>query len=409
MAELTITSLNDIKVAGFDLVYINSQGTTEKFSDALVAIAKGDLVVIKDGEKVPVDEIIKSSGINVKSLESVFLENVLTQDQKLNQLLDQVKQQSIAKDNALKKIEQLEREKLELKEQKKEADDEKAENARKENLDDTLDELSQLNADIKKAQEELAQKRSELKQKNLEQLEVIKVIQEQPLSEEVLAIAEELAAAAADGEEGEEEEGIDEEGKAPKLMQASESLESPTSGTSSGSSNAKPVEEEIPPNSLSVSLAKEDDSGRSGDFITNVNAGLTLVGTTNPSSKVSLEIDGNKFDVVADASGNFEFELDSEFVDGEYEILIESVDTNGQEAAFSKVLVIDTVAPDAPSVALSDESDTGIKFDKLTYDNKPFFNGKGEAGTTVVFAIAGRKYKTSVKEDETWEIQITER
>ncbi|RXJ70386.1 hypothetical protein CS022_23510 [Veronia nyctiphanis] len=204
MKEIQIQSLEDIKVAGFDVVYQDESGGTQKFSDALVAIARGDLTVTKGGKKVPIDEIIEASGINVKSLESVFLENVLTEDKTISNLVDQVQQKEIERDAALKRVKELEKKTAELEKAEKLKEQQLD---RKDNLDESLKRISELEKSIKETQDQLAKKNSELKDKSLEQILLMRELQKEgePLTESVEIVEKQLMAAENEQAEGEKE------------------------------------------------------------------------------------------------------------------------------------------------------------------------------------------------------------
>jgi hypothetical protein len=136
-------------------------------------------------------------------------------------------------------------------------------------------------------------------------------------------------------------------------------------------------------------LATASDSGVSNtDHITNVKTPV-IQGTALAGAGISILANGVLVGTgTADASGNYSITT-STLADGTYTVQVLQTDasglTSGASAALSPALVIDTVAPPAPSVpTLFPQDDTGFSnTDNFTRDNVPQFFGTGEANATV--------------------------
>ncbi|WP_139122303.1 Ig-like domain-containing protein, partial [Veronia pacifica] len=298
MVEIKINSLDDVKVAGFDMVYVDSAGTSNKFNDALVALAKGELVITKNGEKVTVDEIVKSSGVNVKSLESVFLENILTEDKTISNLVEQVQQVENQREAALKRVEELEKKNLEL--EKAEKQDERQKD-RKEDLDESLKKISELEQSIKDVQDELAKKQSELKDKSLKQIALLQQLQKEgePLSETVELVEKELLAAEKDNsKEQEEGEADGEKAKFLKPPKLSDIIESSSGSSAVTKAGGQPKFSEQLGGTSSVASAEQNEKFKiltEGEYVGIAGAGdfkLEVSGVDADAEEIIVTIAG---------------------------------------------------------------------------------------------------------------------
>ncbi|MDB1124245.1 Ig-like domain-containing protein [Vibrio algarum] len=185
---------------------------------------------------------------------------------------------------------------------------------------------------------------------------------------------------------------------------------------------------------LTLLLDSKDDSGTLGDFVTNVNTDLSFYGQTDPDTEVHFEFidaEGNTaFEqfVTSDSSGEYLVELSSEYTDGLYTVSVTTTSASGEELSVTETLIIETQAPDSPTVMLSLESDTAASFnqddetsgynsDTITSDSTPTFEGTSEAGSTVTLYIPDlsidsdeviySEYTTTASDDGTWSISLT--
>ncbi|WP_343565194.1 Ig-like domain-containing protein [Kiloniella sp. b19] len=126
---------------------------------------------------------------------------------------------------------------------------------------------------------------------------------------------------------------------------------------------------------VSLKLTEESDSGVKGDFITN-DTTPQLELTVEPGSQFDLKIldeNGNPVSGVTigetvDASGARLVTV-SELADGQYTVVMTSTDVAGNNVQKTQILEVDTVSK--LDWRLSEESDSGVKGDFITNDNKP--------------------------------------
>ena len=76
--KIVIDSLDNVRVSGFDLHVTDEHGQVKVVKDALISLAKGELTVQSNGESITMAQLIESAKVNMASLESVFIEDMLT-------------------------------------------------------------------------------------------------------------------------------------------------------------------------------------------------------------------------------------------------------------------------------------------------------------------------------------------
>jgi hypothetical protein len=126
-----------------------------------------------------------------------------------------------------------------------------------------------------------------------------------------------------------------------------------------------------------IITAHSDDSGVQGDGITNDNT-LTLKGTAAAGSTIKI-LDGTKAlgTVTADGNGNWNF-TSSALVDGSHKFTATATTSAGTSvASAARSVVIDTAAPNAPTVAVSTSAAA------LAASHVAVFTGTAEANSTV--------------------------
>ncbi|OLQ87886.1 hypothetical protein BIY21_16450, partial [Vibrio ponticus] len=387
MAQVNISSLDDVRVFGFDLHLKTETGEVQIIKDALIDIAKGTLEVMQGDKVISMQELVKSTKVNLESLENVFLENVLSSEQSA----------PFEEENEVQQ---------ELEEQKE------LQEQRQQELEAELERLEELKEQLEEAEQELAEKEKELLDKEQEEIvdesEAPKPDGPSDAEDFVIEVQEQVT----DVEVSEFEFEGESENPDKKVQLVPEAQ--PIAPTGSSSSSSRPTQdgeqEEEPEEIIQVTLTldKGDDSGKSGDFVTNVTSDLTFNGVTTAGAAVTLVINSSTYIVTADSTGAFKVDVDESFVEGEFDIQVTAVSPTGSEATINKTLTIDTTPPEAPTVSLAAESDLGVSnSDKLTSDDKPTFNGEAEAFATIQLTIDGRTYETQADKEGNWSLTAT--
>ncbi|EIV7697590.1 non-fimbrial adhesin SiiE [Salmonella enterica] len=163
--------------------------------------------------------------------------------------------------------------------------------------------------------------------------------------------------------------------------------------------------EVVPPK---AELDASDDSGAKGDWITNKNNALTLLGTADRFATVNILIDGKTIGVTtADADGNWNFDISRNLSDNVYKITVESIDPLGRTSSVDYQLTIDSFTP-IPTVMLHDSADSGVKGDMITKINTPLFTGMAEANAKVSIYVDGVLSGEAIAGDDgVWNFQFT--
>jgi len=142
----------------------------------------------------------------------------------------------------------------------------------------------------------------------------------------------------------------------------------------------------------------------------------SLIGKGKPGDTIHI-IDNDKEigSVIVDDEGEWSYTPDKPLGDGEHDlsVVVEDPDGNKSPPSDPITIVVDTVAPDAPTIEhIMDKVGkvTGeILEDAYTDDPKPEMSGTGEAGATIVIYDNGKKIgETTVNDDGRWYFKPTE-
>ncbi|WP_407849851.1 Ig-like domain-containing protein [Enterobacter hormaechei] len=142
----------------------------------------------------------------------------------------------------------------------------------------------------------------------------------------------------------------------------------------------------------------------------------SLIGKGKPGDTIHI-IDNDKEigSVIVDDEGEWSYTPDKPLGDGEHDlsVVVEDPDGNMSPPSDPITIVVDTVAPDAPTIEhIMDKVGkvTGeILEDAYTDDPKPEMSGTGEAGATITIYDNGKKIgETSVNDDGRWYFKPSE-
>ncbi|WP_152039181.1 Ig-like domain-containing protein [Enterobacter hormaechei] len=142
----------------------------------------------------------------------------------------------------------------------------------------------------------------------------------------------------------------------------------------------------------------------------------SLIGKGKPGDTIHI-IDNDKEigSVIVDDEGEWSYTPDKPLGDGEHDlsVVVEDPDGNMSPPSDPITIVVDTVAPDAPTIEhIMDKVGkvTGeILEDAYTDDPKPEMSGTGEAGATITIYDNGKKIgETTVNDDGRWYFKPSE-
>jgi len=142
----------------------------------------------------------------------------------------------------------------------------------------------------------------------------------------------------------------------------------------------------------------------------------SLIGKGKPGDTIHI-IDNDKEigSVIVDDEGEWSYTPDKPLGDGEHDlsVVVEDPDGNKSPPSDPITIVVDTVAPDAPTIEhIMDKVGKvtgGILEEAYTDDPKPEMSGTGEAGATIVIYDNGKKIgETTVNDDGRWYFKPTE-
>ncbi|EJM7149699.1 Ig-like domain repeat protein [Vibrio parahaemolyticus] len=152
--------------------------------------------------------------------------------------------------------------------------------------------------------------------------------------------------------------------------------------------------------SAESSLSTGSNTGNSSDNITSNNQ-PTLVGNTRPGSIVTITfVEGTKTivkETIAQPDGNWSLKLDQPLTEGEHSYTVSVTDKFGNTNSKTDSIVIDTAAPDAATVTVTD-----------TNTENPTIGGTAEVGSTVVVTINDKEYPTTIDESGKWIVDWTD-
>ena len=155
-----------------------------------------------------------------------------------------------------------------------------------------------------------------------------------------------------------------------------------------------------------VSTLLTDSGISNSDNITNVVANK-ISGTTDSDATVKIfsasipDINGTIIPI--DGNGKFVFNMPS-LPQGTYDYTIESTDMSGNTIKLQKTLVIDTEAH--VSVAMTNDSDTGLSDSDMITSEAPVFKGNGDPDSKITLTFAGKEYSTTSDSKGNWQIPI---
>ncbi|MBQ0367298.1 Ig-like domain-containing protein [Providencia rettgeri] len=156
---------------------------------------------------------------------------------------------------------------------------------------------------------------------------------------------------------------------------------------------------------LVATLDAASDSGKKGDYITNITA-PKFTGFATAGAKVTLIIGNERFSVFADnVTGNWEIQA-KELAEGNNSYLVTAEHpTNGQTKDISGNIFIDTISP-VLAIELSTETDTGTKGNFITAHRKPVFTGKSEPGSEITLELNNELASTVVDNNGFWNLAL---
>ncbi|WP_272515049.1 Ig-like domain-containing protein [Providencia sp. PROV229] len=162
---------------------------------------------------------------------------------------------------------------------------------------------------------------------------------------------------------------------------------------------------DIHPPTLTATLDAAYDSGKQGDYITNIKA-PKFTGNATVGAKVRLTIGNESFSTLADkVTGNWEIQV-KELTEGNCQYLVTAEHPiNGQTKDITGNIFIDTTAP-VPTIELSTETDTGTKGNFITAHRKPVFTGKGEPRSEITLELNNESVSTVVDNNGFWSLSL---
>lgn len=155
---------------------------------------------------------------------------------------------------------------------------------------------------------------------------------------------------------------------------------------------------------------EENDTGAASDDGLTNNASPTLQGTAEAGALVSVDLNGNVLETLADEDGYWQLTADG-LDDGEYTPLITVTDAAGNvgDAIEGVAFTVDTTGPEEAVGELvhDDVNDTGVATDDgLTANNLPEFSGTAEADALVSLDLNGTVFETQADSDGNWTLQV---
>ncbi len=387
MKSISVKSIDQIKVEGFNLVVKTDSGESVVHENALIDMAKGTFAVTSGGKPLNVTEIVSASNTALKSIENVFVEDAIANQSK-SQSADSKTPDAPKEDNV--------------------------EKARKDILEKELQKLEVLKKEIVEKEKQIEEKAKQLQAKedaakkgefkgNPSADTDIESQLEQILDPNTLVTNQnQLNNQKAQQTNPQVEAGK----KTPVPPKVEEGVKASSAGAPAlprKDSEAPPID----PITITMVLDAESDSGDKGDFITNINSGLLFNGKTSAGASVELTINGQSSTVNADQAGNWKVDFSGRLTDGKYDVLAVAKNAQGGTATTTQTLVIDTVPPETPTARLDSESDSGVSNqDAITNVNKPKFVGTAEPNSTVELTLAGRKLSVKANAQGDWEILV---
>lgn len=154
--------------------------------------------------------------------------------------------------------------------------------------------------------------------------------------------------------------------------------------------NETPVDT-TPPDAPTIATVATDNIVNS----TEKTAGITISGTAEANSAVSVTWGGTALTTTADANGNWSRAFTKAQIptDGNTTISVTATDAAGNTSdAGTRSVLIDTVAPIAPTITLSNDTGTSTS-DRITNDAS--LNATGEEGATLEYRIGNGNWSST--------------
>lgn len=157
---------------------------------------------------------------------------------------------------------------------------------------------------------------------------------------------------------------------------------------------------------LSAGLDTSADSGESdSDGITNINTPV-FKGISVPGLTVHLLIGGLSYSTIVGATGEWQIDIPSPLLDGDYNYTITVTNAVGTSSTIDGSITIDTAISNN-QVALDKTTDSGDSDrDGITNVNQPILQGKAEPGASVTLTFDGVNYKISTNSDGEWSFTL---
>ncbi|UCL84704.1 Ig-like domain-containing protein [Pseudomonas sp. HS-18] len=136
----------------------------------------------------------------------------------------------------------------------------------------------------------------------------------------------------------------------------------------------------------------------------------TFSGNGEPNQTITLYDGGKKIaEAVVGQDGKWSYEApqDKPLSEGAHDITVTVTDVAGNVSPSSDpfVVVVDTIAPDAPQVWLDPDSDTGVKGDGITNETKPTIDGHTEPHADVKVTLpTGEVLTATADENGNWSV-----
>ncbi|MTI88654.1 MAG: hypothetical protein FH748_11875 [Balneolaceae bacterium] len=136
------------------------------------------------------------------------------------------------------------------------------------------------------------------------------------------------------------------------------------------------------------------------DDVSTNNPTPTITGTTDEpaGSTVTVTIDGKTYTTTVNEDGSWSVEVTDELENKEYTVTASITDDSGNTTETTGTLVVNATDPQL------------VVDDQNTTDTTPIITGSTDqaAGSTVTVIIAGKTYTTTVNEDGSWSVEVTE-
>lgn len=134
-----------------------------------------------------------------------------------------------------------------------------------------------------------------------------------------------------------------------------------------------------------IAMDKASDSGRRGDFLTNIPS-IMLLGKTEKNSLVELSVNDSPVDsVLVNSKGAYSF-ADVVLADGENDVAVTVTDAAGNTYTLHQTITLDTVSL-TPTLALAGAFDTGAVGDDITSLSRVSLVGTAEPGSKIVLQV----------------------